>query len=472
MERYYAAHNTPIFLGYVGEDGAREIAFDVSGWRETYGDGVIQLMARRPGEETMYPVHLTEDGAHVIWRVREADVAIPGQSGLCQLSLADGERLVKSGEWTTYVYTAMGAGAGVPAPAEQSWLDGWRTEVAEVADCARRTEECAAYVLAAMEDEGYVPDWLDHWRQERDEVKQYAAAAEASATAAAMSVSRAATRAAMAAESARAAAELVGASGGVSEKGREIFLLVRDLLCRAVYTEPVSAVLSELDTLLENFDGEDSGATAKTLTGIAAVYSGGEVPVGTAVHDLSGVTVTASYSDGSATRVTGWTFLADYGDVVTEGTNTVWVRYMDCEASFTVVGLAAEDGGDDTEVTLVSISATYTGGSVPVGTAVTALTGVTVKGSYSDGSTGTVTGYTLSGTINEGSNTITVHYGGKTTSFAVTGVAESSGEEETGGDGHVVITDSGVVATDDGDGNVTVTGMTATDDGNGNITVS
>ena len=76
------------------------------------------------------------------------------------------------------------------------------------------------------------------------------------------------------------------------------------------------------------------------------------------------------------------------------------------------------------EVTLTGISAAYSGGEVPVGTAVTALTGIVVTAHYSDGTSKAVTGYTLSGTISEGSNTVTVSYGGKTAAFAVTGVAE------------------------------------------------
>lgn len=92
-----------------------------------------------------------------------------------------------------------------------------------------------------------------------------------------------------------------------------------------------------------------------------------------------------------------------------------------------------EDSGDtEPEKTLTSISATYTGGDVAVGTAVADLTGIVVTAHYSDGSTETVTGYTLSGTIAEGSNTITVSYGGMTTTFAVTGVAESSGNPFAG----------------------------------------
>lgn len=90
---------------------------------------------------------------------------------------------------------------------------------------------------------------------------------------------------------------------------------------------------------------------------------------------------------------------------------------------------------DNPEITLTSISATYTGGNVAVGTALTDLTGITVTATYSDGSTANVTGYTLSGTIAEGSNTITVSYGGKTTTFTVTGVAGSGGETTSPFDG-------------------------------------
>ena len=83
------------------------------------------------------------------------------------------------------------------------------------------------------------------------------------------------------------------------------------------------------------------------------------------------------------------------------------------------------DDGGETEAILSSISATYNGGDVTVGTAVDSLTGIVVTAHYSDGSSETVTGYTLIGEIVEGSNTITVSYGGKTTTITVNGVAES-----------------------------------------------
>ena len=65
---------------------------------------------------------------------------------------------------------------------------------------------------------------------------------------------------------------------------------------------------------------------------------------------------------------------------------------------------------------------------MPAGTAVTDLTGLVVTATYSDGKSKTVTDYTLSGTIAEGENTVTVTYQGMTTTFTVIGAAVNSGD--------------------------------------------
>lgn len=70
---------------------------------------------------------------------------------------------------------------------------------------------------------------------------------------------------------------------------------------------------------------------------------------------------------------------------------------------------------------LVSISAVYSGGAVTDDTPLNDLkTDLTVTASYDDSTTAIVTDYTLSGTLTEGTSTITVSYGGKTTTFTVT----------------------------------------------------
>lgn len=158
---------------------------------------------------------------------------------------------------------------------------------------------------------------------------------------------------------------------------------------------------------------QPSEPEAPVLTGISASYTGGNVAVGTAVSALTGISVTASYSDGTSKAVTGYTV----SGTINEGNNTITVSYQGKTATFTVVGIANSE-----PVTLTGISVSYTGGDVVVGTSVDDLTGVSVTATYSDGTTSSVTGYTLSGTIAEGSNTITVTYGGKTATFTVNGV--------------------------------------------------
>lgn len=146
------------------------------------------------------------------------------------------------------------------------------------------------------------------------------------------------------------------------------------------------------------------------LTSITAVYNGYPVPVGTDVSTLD-VTVTAHYDNGTSAAVTDYTI----SGTIVEGTNTVTITYLTKTTTISVIGVVAP--------IVVSISAVYTGGAVPAGTNVNDLTGLTVTATYSDSSTSEVTGYTLSGTINYGVNTITVTYDEATTTFSVTGTA-------------------------------------------------
>ena len=70
---------------------------------------------------------------------------------------------------------------------------------------------------------------------------------------------------------------------------------------------------------------------------------------------------------------------------------------------------------------LVSISAAYSVGSAYTDQSLDSLRpNLVVTANFDDYSTRTVTAYTLSGTLTEGTSTITVAYGGKTTTFTVT----------------------------------------------------
>jgi hypothetical protein len=116
---------------------------------------------------------------------------------------------------------------------------------------------------------------------------------------------------------------------------------------------------------------------------------------------------------------------------LTDGTYTL--KYENADGTTTDIGtiIIGTGGGTGSEPVITGISAKYTGGNVAEGTAVTSLSGITVTATYSDGSTQTVTGHTLSGTINVGSNTITVSYEGFTTTFTVTGTAKEVAPDTT-----------------------------------------
>jgi len=153
MERFYVIHNTPIYLGRCGEKEAREVAFDISGWKSVYGDGVVQLMVKRSGEDDMYPVPLTVDGRWAIWTVTGADTAIPGRAGECELSYMPAESsIVKSETWATFVLPSMDGEAPDPPAGAEAYIDRLRAELAQQIVLAAEVAENAVTAVQAAED--------------------------------------------------------------------------------------------------------------------------------------------------------------------------------------------------------------------------------------------------------------------------------------------------------------------------------
>ena len=146
--------------------------------------------------------------------------------------------------------------------------------------------------------------------------------------------------------------------------------------------------------------------------------------------DSATQTLVATVEPSDTTDKVVWTSNAESVATVTNGvvkplSNGSAIITATCGSVSATCSVTVYMAGEE-QVTLTSISVTYTGGDVAVGTLLNDLTGITVTATYSDGSTTEVTDYTLSGTISEGSNTITVSYDGKTTTFTITGVAEDT----------------------------------------------
>ena len=160
---------------------------------------------------------------------------------------------------------------------------------------------------------------------------------------------------------------------------------------------------------------ELTGITIKTPPTKTAYKTGEEL-------DLSGMALTASYSDGSTKDITDTTqFTVDGYDKNTEGTQTITVSYEGEIAEFQVTV-----ANEVIPVTLMGIEVK----TLPTKTAYQVgeelnLSGMALTASYSDGSTKDITDtaqFTVSGydKNKEGNQTLTVTYEGKIAEFQVT----------------------------------------------------
>lgn len=135
--------------------------------------------------------------------------------------------------------------------------------------------------------------------------------------------------------------------------------------------------------------------------------------------NTSGLKLKATYNNGSTQTISSG-FTCTPTALKTAGTQTITVNYAGKTTSFTVTVQAVA-------VTGVSVSSKPNKTSYYVGDTLNTA-GLSLKVSYNNGSSKTITsGFTCTPTAlkNTGTQTITVSYGGKTTSFSVT-VAKAS----------------------------------------------
>ena len=156
-----------------------------------------------------------------------------------------------------------------------------------------------------------------------------------------------------------------------------------------------------------------------TLTKIAIktkpsklTYNGGET------LDTTGLVLTATYSDGSTRNITSG-FIATPTSFNAPGTKTITVSYGGKTTSYTVT---VNSVNVNTTLTKITIKTKPTKLVYNVGETLD-TTGLVLTATYSDGTVKDITsGYTVNPTtLNAaGAKTITVSYGGKTTTYTVT----------------------------------------------------
>ncbi len=180
---------------------------------------------------------------------------------------------------------------------------------------------------------------------------------------------------------------------------------------------------------------EDALYPPADLVSISAVYSGGNVYNTATLDDLKpNLVVTAHMSDSTTQTITTYVL----SGTIATGSQTITVTYGGKTTTFTITVVEW----------LTGITATYTqSGTVYDTDSLDDLKAdLVVTATYADSTSETITDYTLSGTLEEGTSTITVAYGGKTATFNVTVSMSRTTRFGTFVNGHAVSKANGAIS--------------------------
>jgi len=188
-------------VGYVGETGARPVAFDFSAWAEEYGSGVLQLLLQRPGDAEPYPVLLDIDGTTATWTPDATATEKPGQ-GQAQLVYTVSGVIVKNAIFRVLIAPSLGAAGDPPEPYED-WLE-------RLTEIAAETQQNALDAAESAEAAGTSADLAAAAKTAAETAQAGAEAAKTGAEAAEQTAQQAAALARAKAAEAAEAAQIAG----------------------------------------------------------------------------------------------------------------------------------------------------------------------------------------------------------------------------------------------------------------------
>lgn len=116
-----AAQCAQIPLGIRAENDVTRVELDFSAWAEEFGAGVVQLLIKRSGDASPYPVLLSQSGSTAVWTVSATDLAVRGPLEAEYLYTV-GTTVKKSEVLRFYVLRDIGAPGSAPDPYTE-WLE-------------------------------------------------------------------------------------------------------------------------------------------------------------------------------------------------------------------------------------------------------------------------------------------------------------------------------------------------------------
>ncbi len=148
MVEIHAYPGINIAIGRRGENEARRVSFDLAAWRRHYGEGTVQLLHQRAGDESPYPCALTVEGDTAYWLIRAADVDKPGW-GNAQLHYYVGDTLAKSAIWPTVTADALSDPSEPPEDPARAWFAAIREQIGNLDEL---TTEAKDNLVAAINE--------------------------------------------------------------------------------------------------------------------------------------------------------------------------------------------------------------------------------------------------------------------------------------------------------------------------------
>ena len=125
-------------VGIREENDVSAVEVDFSAWAEEFGAGVMQLLVKRSGDTSAYPVVLTQTGTAATWTLSSTDLAKTGEL-LAEYVYTVSGQVKKSCVLRFFVVPDIGTPGSAPDP-YQSWLS-------QLTALAAQTEEAAAAIL-------------------------------------------------------------------------------------------------------------------------------------------------------------------------------------------------------------------------------------------------------------------------------------------------------------------------------------
>lgn len=148
MVDIYAHPGESLAIGRRGENDARRVVFDLAAWRGDYGEGTVQLLHQRAGDESPYPCALTVEGDTAYWLIRAADVSKAGW-GSAQLHYYVGDTLAKSAIWRTVTADALSDPSEPPEDPARAWFAAIREQIGNLDEL---TTEAKDNLVAAINE--------------------------------------------------------------------------------------------------------------------------------------------------------------------------------------------------------------------------------------------------------------------------------------------------------------------------------